>query len=233
MQDESINMEEVLKYKMIFVGDQSTGKSCILNRFANNQFDDQYQATIGLDFQSKNVIIKDQDVRLLLYDTAGQEKFRSLIPMYIRESHIVLFVYDITRKESFENIPKWFSDVLDIKSNEAVFVLVGNKIDLENERKVSFDEGKKFAEEKNIIFGEVSAKTGDGFDFLFKEKIYDMVFVKFKKDFEKKNLIDAGYDLNDNYDYNNHNNAVNSNIKINVNDDKKKNQKKKSAVEEN
>ena len=91
--EDSVNVEEVLKYKMIFVGDQSTGKSCILNRFANNQFDEQYQATIGLDFQSKNIIIKDQDVRILLYDTAGQEKFRSLIPMYIRESQIVLFVF--------------------------------------------------------------------------------------------------------------------------------------------
>ena len=148
--EDSVNVEEVLKYKMIFVGDQSTGKSCILNRFANNQFDEQYQATIGLDFQSKNIIIKDQDVRILLYDTAGQEKFRSLIPMYIRESQIVLFVYDITRKDSFNSIPKWFSDVLDIKSNEAVFVLIGNKIDLENERKVSFKEGKQFADEQKL-----------------------------------------------------------------------------------
>jgi Ras-related protein Rab-6A len=171
MQDESINMEEVLKYKMIFVGDQSTGKSCILNRFANNQFDEQYQATIGLDFQSKNVIIKDQDVRLLLYDTAGQEKFRSLIPMYIRESHIVLFVYDITRKESFENIPKWFSDVLDIKSNETVFVLVGNKIDLESERQISYEEGEDFAQKNNMYFFETSAKTGKNIENLFLKSV--------------------------------------------------------------
>ena len=78
-----MNVEDLLKYKMIFIGDQSTGKSCILNRFANNQFDEHYQATIGLDFQSKNILIKDQDVRLLLNDTAGHEIFRSLIPMYI------------------------------------------------------------------------------------------------------------------------------------------------------
>jgi len=89
--------------------------------------------------------------------------------MYIKESHIILFVYDITRNESFDNIPKWFSDVLNIKSNEAVFVLIGNKIDLENKRKVSYDELKKFANEKNIIFGEICAKTGDGFEKLFKK----------------------------------------------------------------
>ena len=228
MGDESMNVEDVLKYKMIFIGDQSTGKSCILNRFANNQFDEHYQATIGLDFQSKNILIKDQDVRLLLYDTAGQEKFRSLIPMYIRESHIVLFVYDITRKESFDSIPKWFSDVLDIKSNEAVFVLIGNKIDLENERKVSFEQGKKFADEKNIIFGEVSAKTGDGFEILFREHIFELIYIKFKKDFEKKNLLDAGYDLNDNLDdEKNKDNIVNNHIKIEYTVNEKNKEKKK------
>ena len=228
MGDDSMNVEDVLKYKMIFVGDQGTGKSCILNRFANNQFDDHYQATIGLDFQSKNVLIKDQDVRLLLYDTAGQEKFRSLIPMYIRESHIVLFVYDITRKESFDSIPKWFSDVLDIKSNEAVFVLIGNKIDLENERKVSFEQGKKFADEKNIIFGEVSAKTGDGFEILFREHIFELIYIKFKKDFEKKNLLDAGYDLNDNLDdEKNKDNIDNNHIKIEYTVNEKNKEKKK------
>ena len=228
MGDDSMNVEDVLKYKMIFVGDQGTGKSCILNRFANNQFDDHYQATIGLDFQSKNVLIKDQDVRLLLYDTAGQEKFRSLIPMYIRESHIVLFVYDITRKESFDSIPKWFSDVLDIKSNEAVFVLIGNKIDLENERKVSFEQGKKFADEKNIIFGEVSAKTGDGFEILFREHIFELIYIKFKKDFEKKVLLDTDYDLNDNPDDDkNKENIVKNNIKIDYTVNEKNNEKKK------
>ena len=230
MGDESMNVEDVLKYKMIFIGDQSTGKSCILNRFANNQFDEHYQATIGLDFQSKNILIKDQDVRLLLYDTAGQEKFRSLIPMYIRESHIVLFVYDITRKESFDSIPKWFSDVLDIKSNEAVFVLIGNKIDLENERKVTFEEGKKFADEKNIIFGEVSAKTGDGFEKLFREHIFELIYIKFKKDFEKKVLLDTDYDLNDNPDdYKNKENIVKNNIKIEAKDEKKREKKKKKC----
>ena len=175
----SINVENQ-KYKMIFVGDQGTGKTCILNRFATNQFDEQYQTTIGLDFQSKNVSIHDQDVRLLLYDTAGQEKFRSLIPMYIRESNIILLVYDITRKESFDNIPRWFSDVLNIKSNEAIYVLVGNKIDLKDQRKVTYNEGKKLADEKNIIFEEVSAKTGENFPELFYKKIFEQIIIKFR-----------------------------------------------------
>lgn len=93
---DDMHEEEVPKFKIIFLGDQGVGKSSILNRFANDKFEQDYQATIGLDFHSKNVKIDNQDVRLLLYDTAGQEKFRSLIPMYIRDAHIILIVYDIT-----------------------------------------------------------------------------------------------------------------------------------------
>jgi len=209
----SINVENQ-KYKMIFVGDQGTGKTCILNRFATNQFDEQYQTTIGLDFQSKNVSIHDQDVRLLLYDTAGQEKFRSLIPMYIRESNIILLVYDITRKESFDNIPRWFSDVLNIKSNEAIYVLVGNKIDLKDQRKVTYNEGKKLADEKNIIFEEVSAKTGENFEELFRDKIYE-------NEFEKRNYLN-GDELVVNLDDEENKNK----IKIDKNNFKKKSSKK-------
>ena len=82
---------EIPKFKLIFLGDQSVGKSCIMNRFMNDTFTEEYQATIGLDFQSKNVQIDNQDIHLLLYDTAGQEKFRSLIPMYTRDANIILF----------------------------------------------------------------------------------------------------------------------------------------------
>ena len=216
----SINVENQ-KYKMIFVGDQGTGKTCILNRFATNQFDEQYQTTIGLDFQSKNVSIHDQDVRLLLYDTAGQEKFRSLIPMYIRESNIILLVYDITRKESFDNIPRWFSDVLNIKSNEAIYVLVGNKIDLKDQRKVTYNEGKKLADEKNIIFEEVSAKTGENFEELFRDKIYESIYKKYKNEFEKRNYLN-GDELVVNLDDEENKNK----IKIDKNNFKKKSTKK-------
>lgn len=174
------NPDAIPKYKIIFLGDQSTGKSSIINRFVNNQFDTTYQATIGLDFLSKNVQIGDQDVRLLLYDTAGQEKFRSLIPMYIRDAQIVFFVYDITRRDSFDNIPKWFTDVLELKTTEAIYVLIGNKIDLNSERTVKEDEGKKFAMEKNILFQEVSAKTGDNFENLFYENVFEAIDQKFR-----------------------------------------------------
>ena len=174
-----------LKFKMIIVGDQNTGKSCILNRYANDTFQENCQSTIGLDFQTKIVKINNQDIHLTLYDTAGQEKFRSLIPMYIREAQIILIVYDVTNKESFESIPKWFSDILNVKNDEAVFVLIGNKIDLTDNRKVTYDEGKKLANEKNIIFEELSAKNGTNFNELFNNKIYDAIYKKFKNKFDE------------------------------------------------
>ena len=96
---EIVTDAEVPKFKIIFLGDQGTGKSSILNRFVSDKFNPNYQATIGLDFNSKNVKIDNQDVRLLLYDTAGQEKFRSLIPMYTRDAQIILLVYKYKKKK--------------------------------------------------------------------------------------------------------------------------------------
>ena len=172
--------EEIPKYKLIFLGDQGTGKSSILNRFVDDKFDPNYQATIGLDFQSKNVKIDNQDIHLLLYDTAGQEKFRSLIPMYTRDANIIILVYDITRKDSFTHIPDWVKDLTNVKLDEVIFGLVGNKIDLEDQRQVTKEEGEKYAQDNNIIFQEVSAKTGDNFSDLFYKKIFEQIIIKFR-----------------------------------------------------
>ena len=96
-----VETEDVQHYKIIFLGDQYAGKNSILNRFYQDRFEPDYQATIGLDFYSKNMEIKGTTIRLLLYDTAGQEKFKSLIPMYIRDANIIIVVYDISNKDSF------------------------------------------------------------------------------------------------------------------------------------
>ena len=221
------SQNESLKFKLIVVGDQNTGKSCILNRFANEIFEENYQATIGLDFLNKIVNINGQKVHLVLYDTAGQEKFRSLIPMYIREAQIILLIYDITSKDSFESIPKWFSDILNVKNDEAIFALVGNKIDLNDKRVVSFEEGKKLANEKNIIFEEVSAKDGQNFNELFTNKLFNELYKKFKNKFDnnrrKKEPINNEY-IEDNEISNN------TNVKLeldgnNINYQKKKKKK--------
>ena len=171
---------EIPKYKLIFLGDQAVGKSCILNRFMNDTFSEEYQATIGLDFQSKNIQIDNQDINLLLYDTAGQEKFRSLIPMYTRDAKIILLVYDITSKESFNHISDWLKDLTTVKKEEVIFALVGNKIDLDDKREVTYEEGENFAKEHEYIFSEISAKTGDGFQELFYKNLFEKIRIKLR-----------------------------------------------------
>ena len=200
MEDEGVSVEDLIKLKLIVVGNQGTGKSCILNRFVNETFEENYQATIGLDFQSKNITIHDQDVRLIIYDTAGQEKFRSLIPMYIREAQITLLVYDISDKDSFDAMPNWIQEVKEVLNKEVVFALIGNKMDLESQRKVSYEEGKKLAEKNNFVFQEVSAKTGKNFENLFEVQIFETVYNKFRKEFEKREegIEQPNFETNDN-----------------------------------
>ena len=224
MDDEGVSVEDLIKLKLIVVGNQGTGKSCILNRFVNETFEENYEATIGLDFQSKNITIHDQDVRLIIYDTAGQEKFRSLIPMYIREAQIILFIYDISDEESFNSIPKWIQEVKEVLKEEVVFVLIGNKIDLESQRKVSFEDGKKFAEQNNFVFQEVSAKTGKNFENLFDVQIFEAVYNKFRAEFEKR---DGGeeqpnFETNDNTNDNNDKRVKLDNTNNNPQNSKKK-----------
>ena len=171
--------EDVQHFKIIFLGDQFVGKSSILNRFYQDKFEQDYQATIGLDFHSKNVEIKNTTIRLLLYDTAGQEKFKSLIPMYIRDANIIIVVYDITNKDSFLHTEHWVNETKDLKREDAIFVLVGNKIDLDDNRAVSTKEADEFANSKGFLFHEVSAKTGEEIQELFTTNIFPEMAKKF------------------------------------------------------
>ena len=171
--------EDVQHFKIIFLGDQYVGKSSILNRFYQDKFEQDYQATIGLDFHSKNVEIKGTTIRLLLYDTAGQEKFKSLIPMYIRDANIIIVVYDITNKDSFTHTEHWVNETKDLKREDAIFVLVGNKTDLDDTRAVSHKEAEDFASEKGFLFQEVSAKTGEEVQELFTSIIFPEMARKF------------------------------------------------------
>ena len=171
--------EDVPHFKIIFLGDQYVGKSSILNRFYQDKFEEDYQATIGLDFHSKNVDINNTTIRLLLYDTAGQEKFKSLIPMYIRDANIIIVVYDITNKDSFIHTEHWANETKDLKREDAIFVLVGNKTDLEENRAVSSKEAQQFANERGFLFHEVSAKTGEEIQELFNNTLFPEMSKKF------------------------------------------------------
>ena len=155
-----------ITYKLVLIGDENVGKTSIINRFKNNKFSEKYEPTLGLDFQTKYITIDNINTKLLLYDTSGQEKFKTLIPVYIKEAKVIILIYDITNEESFINIKKWQEFSKDLNKENALFILVGNKSDLFN-RKVSQEEGKKFADNNNYIFKEVSAFTGDGIEDLF------------------------------------------------------------------
>jgi len=156
------------KYKLVFLGDQSVGKTSIITRFMYDNFDKTYQATIGIDFLSKTIYLEDRTVRLQLWDTAGQERFRSLIPSYIRDSSVAVVVYDVTNRASFLNSAKWIEDVRGERGSDVVIMLVGNKTDLQGKRQVSPEEGEKKAEEDGLLFIECSAKGGYNVKNLFR-----------------------------------------------------------------
>ncbi|CDS10552.1 Putative Ras-like protein Rab-6A [Lichtheimia ramosa] len=156
------------KFKLVFLGEQSVGKTSLITRFMYDTFDNTYQATIGIDFLSKTMYLEDRTVRLQLWDTAGQERFRSLIPSYIRDSSVAVVVYDISSRNSFSNTEKWIADVRAERGNEVIIVLVGNKTDLNDKRTVTLEEGEKKAKELNVMFIETSAKAGHNVKTLFR-----------------------------------------------------------------
>lgn len=164
------SLAPLAKYKLVFLGDQSVGKTSIITRFMYDNFDRHYQATIGIDFLSKTMYLEDRTVRLQLWDTAGQERFRSLIPSYIRDSSVAVVVYDVSNKTSFSNTAKWVEDVRAERGNDVVICLVGNKTDLGNDkRQVSTEEGEERARKDNLMFMEVSAKAGYNVKSLFRK----------------------------------------------------------------
>ena len=157
------------KYKLVFLGDQGVGKTCLINRFVYDSFDKNYQATIGIDFLSKTMYLEDRTVRLQLWDTAGQERFRSLIPSYIRDSSVAVVVYDTTARASFLDSAKWIADVRAERGDDVVVVLVGNKTDLADRRQVSVEEGEAKARAERVLFVETSAKAGVNVKRLFRD----------------------------------------------------------------
>ncbi|KAF8563758.1 hypothetical protein P879_03743 [Paragonimus westermani] len=159
------------KFKLVFLGEQSVGKTSLITRFMYDTFDSVYQATIGIDFLSKTMYLEDRTIRLQLWDTAGQERFRSLIPSYIRDSSVAVVVYDICGNavdfiipllvvESFQQTAKWIDDVRNERGSDVIIMLVGNKTDLSDKRKVTTEEGERLAKDLSVMFIETSAKAG-------------------------------------------------------------------------
>lgn len=155
-------------FKYIIIGDPSVGKSNMLMKYCHNKFTEDYQATIGVEFGAKNIEFDDQVFRIQIWDTAGQDNFRSITRAYYNNSVCAIVVYDISNHTSFENVLQWVEDVRNQSPKTVLVVLVGNKSDLEDERKVTKEEGQNFATEHRLMFLETSAKNGDNIEELFK-----------------------------------------------------------------
>ncbi len=165
--------------KVILVGDSHTGKSCLLHRLVNGTFDEEQGVTIGVDFGTKYIPIQDQIIKFQIWDTAGQESFRSIIRSYYKNIAACLIIYDVCNRDSFDNVINWLIDVETNSCNEQrKVILVGNKVDSESLRQVSTQEGQQFAHERNLSFYECSSKTGDNVLKIFTDlanKIYQEI----------------------------------------------------------
>lgn len=147
------------------------GKTSLITRFMYDTFDDQYAATIGIDFLSKTMYLEDnKTIRLQLWDTAGQERFRSLIPSYIRDSHVAVICYDITNKKSFNNLEKWINDVKLERGENVIIIVVGNKSDLSSKRQVNPEDCQYLIDKFGVKFCiETSTKANHNVKNLFKK----------------------------------------------------------------
>ena len=154
-------------FKYILVGDAYVGKSNIIYRFTENKFSENYQATINLDFTFKNIQVNDKICRIQLWDTAGQESFQSISRGYYKSAVCAVVVYDITNRDTFNNVSNWVEQCKNNGPSTISLVLVGNKEDLEDKRVISYEEGEDFANRNNMQFFETSALSGKNINEMF------------------------------------------------------------------
>ena len=230
-------------YKIVLIGDINVGKTSILSRFRYGSFESDYMPTLGIDFFSKNLFFEDKTIRLILWDTAGQERFRSLIPSYLKNADCIIIVFDITNKESFLSLNKWLTDAKNNASENTIYVICGNKIDLKERRTVNENEINEYIEKNTgVIYMECSAKNGQGIKDLFNVIAKNLGENNFaKSDF---NVRSGNSDINDNKIEQSDSNYIikqkfgekengkndNNNIKGNIELNSKKNNKKKKFI---
>jgi Ras-related protein Rab-11A len=193
-----------LLFKLILIGDSSVGKSNILLKYLKNEFEPNSQATVGVEFGTKNILINDKRIKIQIWDTAGEERYRSITSAYYKGAKGAFIVYDITRKNTFDNIDKWISDLKLNGDQNICIIILGNKSDLNDQREVSKDEAMKKAELHKTAFLETSAYNGDNIVKAFDELIEEIY--KNNKSFiedSNKKEIDKGVNLNDNKDKDN------------------------------
>ena len=183
-----------LSIKTTLIGDSGVGKTCIINRYISNDFSFNLSSTNGVSYSKKELIIDNKKIQLDIWDTAGQEEYRSLGKHFYKDSYIVLLIYNIAKRESFDNLKNiWYEDLLKYGEEYKVLAVVGNKCDLYEQEAVPEEEARRFADEKNALFMNVSAKNGDNIDLLFEsclKKYFDPSF-QFQIEERKKADLDS------------------------------------------
>lgn len=157
--------------KIILIGDSCVGKSNILSRFINNDFIYESKSTIGVEFGTRTLTVNNIKIKAQIWDTAGQERYQSIIRAYYRGSHGVLLIYDITNQNSFDNIKKWYNEINKYAPNDIKIMLIGNKSDLINDRKIAIEEGSMLSRDIKSLFIETSALNNTNIDLAFNKLI--------------------------------------------------------------
>ena len=166
-------------FKIILVGDTSVGKTNIINKYIKNEFKEDFYATIGVEFSHKQFIVDNHKIKAQIWDTAGQERYKAITRAYYKGANGAFIVYDITRKETFNNIDKWRNELISSCNKEVTIMLVGNKCDMEEKREITKEQGEEKAKSFGFSFIETSALSGEnlekGFEMLIKE-----IYLKYK-----------------------------------------------------
>ncbi|KAJ7234007.1 hypothetical protein O6H91_17G034400 [Diphasiastrum complanatum] len=144
-------------FKIVLIGDSTVGKSQLLSRFSRNEFSLESKSTIGVEFQTRTIVVDHKTVKAQIWDTAGQERYRAITSAYYRGAVGAMVVYDITKQQTFEHVPRWLEELRSHADNNIVIMLVGNKADLGSLRAVSVEDAKEFAEKEGLFFIETSA----------------------------------------------------------------------------
>ena len=170
---------KIIEAKIVLLGDVNVGKTSIASRYCKNSFNDHHINTIGGAYQQQKVVVGNGSmVKLHIWDTSGQERFRAMTNLYYRDAQVAIITYDITNESTFSSIDFWIQELkYKVENDNMILCLVGNKCDVSsNERKIPTSKGKNFAQENNMIFYETSAKTGEGVKDLFvtiANKVYE------------------------------------------------------------
>ncbi|XP_022739326.1 ras-related protein Rab11A [Durio zibethinus] len=171
-------------FKVVLIGDSAVGKSQILARFARNEFSLDSKATIGVEFQTRTLVIEHKSVKAQIWDTAGQERYRAVTSAYYRGAVGAMLVYDITKRQTFDHIPRWLEELRGHADKNIVIILIGNKSDLENQRAVPTEDAKEFAQKEGLFFLETSALEATNVEAAFLTVLTEIFNI-----LNKKNLV--------------------------------------------